>query len=688
MLLLFILLAQAQPDPQALFQQGRYAEAAALLETLSPKRADRYLLGLCYQQLGEFGKAESVLSTLAQQEPKWAPAAYALARVLFVEGKFPAALTMAQEAERRGEPKARTRRLVGSIEEERGEWRAALAAYEASLAADPQSAESHAGKASVLFKTGQLLEARAAAAAALRLSPGNAEAARVMRQVAAAPAGPVIPTSSATTVAFERRELAFLLEHSPSAEKHLVSTMAGGVSIFDYDRDGRLDLFFTNGAALPALVKTGPRYWNRLYRNLGQMKFADVTEQVGLAGEGFSIGAAAADFDGDGWVDLFVAGAGKNLLYRNEKGRFTRAPRGIQDERFSVGGAWLDYDQDGRLDLFVVNYIDWTPAFSKYCGDAEKKHRVYCHPSSFPPVANRLYRNLGDGAFADVSVATGLSRYAGKGMSAAVADIDGDGSPEIFVANDTLPNFLFRYRLGKFTDVAMEMGVAYNDRGQPVSSMGSDLRDYDNDGRPDLVFTALVGETFPLFRNTPNGFRDVTYPSGAGALTVRRSGWGVALADLDNDGWKDLITANSHVTDNIEETRSEKYREPNLVLLNRGGKFQLGAELGPASAYRGLAVADLDGDGRLDLVTTALGERAVVWRNVTANSGRWLEVAAPVGARVRAGQQWQEVSAGGSYGSGSLVPVHFGVGAAAAVEVEIIVPGAPRTTPVTMLTRP
>lgn len=674
LLWLMLLLAQA-PTPQALFQERRYAEAAALLERGDNSRASRYLLGLCYQQMGELGKAETVLEALARREAKWAPAYYALARVLFVEGKFPDALRAAIEAERLGEPPARARRLIGSIEEERGNWAAALAAYDAALKADAKVSDSHAGRASVLFKLGRLADARAAAAEALRLAPGNVEAARILRQAESA----VIPAGTkAAGVSFTRIELPFVLENNAMPAKHVVSTMAGGVAIFDYDNDGRPDLFFTNGAELPSLRKTSDKYANRLYRNLGNMRFEDVTAAAGLAGEGFSIGAAAADFDNDGWVDLFVAGAGKNLLYRNDHGKFTLQDRGIKDEKFAAGGAWLDYNGDGLLDLFVVNYIDWTPAFSKYCGDPAKNLRVYCHPREFPPTANRLYRNLGNGQFADVSKETGIAAHLGKGMSAAVADADGDGRPDIFVANDSMPNFFFKNTGGPFVESALAAGVAYNDMGQPISSMGSDFRDYDNDGRPDLVFTALVGETFPLFRNTPNGFRDVTYPSGAGALTVRRSGWGVALADLNNDGWKDLVTANSHVTDTIELTRSEKYKEPNLVLINEGGKFRLGAELGPPAAYRGLAVADLDGDGRLDVVTTALGDHAVIWRNTTPQSGHWLEVNAPAGSRVRAGTQWQEVSAGGSYGSGSFLPAHFGLGAATEVDVEIVLPNGQR----------
>lgn len=646
---LLLLLSQAPaPNAQALFEQRRFSEAAALLEK-ETARPSRYLLGLCYQQMGELGKAETVFAALIKNEPRWAPGYYALARVLFVEGKFPDALRTAAEAEKLGEPKARTRRLIGSIEEERANWDAALAAYDAALKAGANAAEIKAARDAVTFKRGP------------------------------APGGAVTP------VAFERHPLPFVLNHNPTPEKHIVSTMAGGLAVFDYNNDGLPDIFFTNGASLPTLKDKHP---NRLYKNLGGLKFEDVTAEAGLTGEGFSIGAAAADFDRDGWTDLFVAGAGRNLLYRNENGRFTLTPRGVKDEKFAAGAAWLDYDSDGKLDLFVVNYIDWTPAFSKYCGDPARNLRVYCHPREFPPTANRLYRNLGDGQFADVSAATGIAAHFGKGMSASVADVDGDNRPDIFVANDAMPNFFFKNVGGRFVESALAAGVAYSDAGQPVSSMGSDLRDYDNDGRPDLIFTALTGETFPLFKNTPNGFRDLTYPSGAGALTTRRSGWGVAFADVNNDGWKDLVTANSHVTDTIEMTRSEKYKEPSTVLLNDGGKFRLGAELNPPAAYRGLAVADMDGDGRLDLVTTALGDNAVIWRNVSKDAGRWLEVRAPIGARVRAGNQWQEVTSGGSYGSGSFLPVHFGAGAAAELDVEIVLPSGERKPLGRLPTRP
>jgi enediyne biosynthesis protein E4 len=298
---------------------------------------------------------------------------------------------------------------------------------------------------------------------------------------------------------------------------------------------------------------------------------------------------------------------------------------------------------------------------------------VYCNPRQFKGTANRLYRNLGGDRFEDVSTVSGIARVTGKGMSVALADYDRDGWPDLYVTNDTEPNFLFHnLRNGKFEEIALDAGAALPDDGKPVSAMGVDFRDYDNDGAPDIAYTALTGETFPLFRNTGDGrFRDHTYASRLSRLSARLAGWNVALADLDNDGWKELFTANSHVSDNIELFSGDRYRLPNAVFPNRNGGFGPAIELGPPRAHRGAVVTDLDGDGRLDIVAAVLGERPEVWRNTTTGSNQWIDLRLTgsksnrdgIGAVVHIGRQWNHQTSAVGYASSVLAPVHFGLGA-------------------------
>src|SRR5690349_8337178 len=287
--------------------------------------------------------------------------------------------------------------------------------------------------------------------------------------------------------------LHFMLENGPTASKHLIETMPGGVAAFDYDGDGLTDLYFTNGAAIPSLKKEAPKYWNRLYRNLGQMKFQDVTEKAGVAGAGYSMGAAAADYDNDGHVDLFVAGVQNNILYRNRgDGTFedVTGKAGIRSDEWSIGAAWFDYDNDGFLDLLVVNYVKWAPDFNVFCGDPHRGVRSYCHPRFFDGTANTLYHNQRDGSFKDVSRESGIAPHIGKGMAAAIGDYDQDGFPDIYVTNDKMPNFLFHnLGNGKFQEVALEAGGAMLDSGAEISNMGADFRDYNNDGLPDIAVT-------------------------------------------------------------------------------------------------------------------------------------------------------------------------------------------------------
>jgi enediyne biosynthesis protein E4 len=476
------------------------------------------------------------------------------------------------------------------------------------------------------------------------------------------------------------------LDQNPTADKNMVETMAGGLAVFDYDGDGLPDIFFTNGAKLPSLSKGGPEQWNRLFRNRGDMTFGDVTERAGVSGEGYSTGAAAADYDNDGHIDLFVAGINGNRLYRNRgDGTFAdvTAASGIKNFTWSVAAGWFDYDNDGRLDLFVVNYVDWTPQRNKFCGDQGRGLRVYCHPKHYAGLPNVLYRNRGDGTFEDVSERSGIAQHIGKGMSVAFADYDDDGFTDVVVTNDAVPNFLFHNRRnGTFEEVGLLAGVAVPANGRPVSGMGVDFRDYDNDGRPDIVLTALSGETFPLFKNEKGAFfKDATYESGLAAATIRMSGWGAAFADLDNDGFKDLLTANSHANDRVEEFEASAYRQPNAVFRNVRGRFEnasatAGDDFTMPRANRGIGIADFDRDGRLDVVISELGEAPRLLRNVTSAPNAWLSIRLVgtasnrdgIGARVRIGTQANDATSSVGYASSSLDGVHFGLGEMSAID--------------------
>ena len=475
--------------------------------------------------------------------------------------------------------------------------------------------------------------------------------------------------------------LGFVLENDPTPRKHLVETMAGGVAAFDYDGDGLTDIYFTNGASLPSLEKTSSKYWNRLYRNVGGFRFQDVTEKAGVAGAGYSMGAAAADYDNDGHVDLFVAGVGKNFLYHNRgDGTFEDVTQqaGIKSGVWSIGAAWFDYDNDGLLDLFVVNYVQWSPEFDRVCEDASRQVRVYCHPRYFDGLPNTLYHNEGNGKFKDVSQESGIASHIGKGMGVAIADYDHDGLPDVFVANDKMPNFLFHnLGHGKFEQVALEVGAGLLDSGNPISGMGVEFRDFNNDGLPDIAFAALAGETFPLLRNKGEGlFEDATYSSHMALASRKYSGWGIGMFDFNNDGWKDLFTANSHVNDRVELFEATEYKQHNAVFLNRGnGTFQdvsqtAGQDFLTPRAHRGAAFADFNNDGRIDVVVSALGEAPELWENITVGENTWLIFKLQgtksnrdgIGAEIRVDGQANQMTSALSYASSSHFGVHFGTG--------------------------
>ncbi len=503
-------------------------------------------------------------------------------------------------------------------------------------------------------------------------------------------------------VCFEDRTassgITFVLRNSPSAEKHQIETMAGGVAVFDYDNDGYPDIYFTNGAEQPSLEKSGPQYRNRLYRNKHDWTFEDVTDKAGVGGSGYNIGVAAGDYDNDGHEDLFVTGVKGNTLFRNRgDGTFEDVTHaaGLESHDWAVAAAWVDYDNDGRLDLFVVNYVRWDPATELFCGDVGRGIRTYCHPRYYEPLSNRLYHNNGDGTFTDVSVAAGIGAHPGKGMGIAIADYDHDGWMDIFVANDTVPNFLFHNEHnGRFRESALEAGVGLNDDGKALSSMGVDFRDLDNDGWEDLVITALSNQTFPVFRNLRGGlFTDVTYQSRVGVISMPLSGWGMGIFDFDNDGWKDVFVAAGDVQNNTEMLSSGKSRQQNLLMVNDGRGGFRPTFIGPPAQNRGVAFGDFDRDGRVDAVVTRLNAPPLLLRNTMGAGNHWIALRLvgassnrdAIGTRVvmRAGSLMQvnHVTTSVGYASSSELTVHFGLGhAVRADSIHIEWPSGARQT--------
>jgi enediyne biosynthesis protein E4 len=493
-------------------------------------------------------------------------------------------------------------------------------------------------------------------------------------------------------IRFEERPLPFVLRNGAQGEFRLIELMVGGVAVLDFNNDGCQDVFFTNGAAIPALQKNDAKFSNRLLQGDCRLGFTDVTATAGVAGEGYSMGVAAGDYDGDGHVDLFVAGVNRNLLYRNlGDGRFQDVSRaaGLEaasDKPWSVGAGWFDYNNDGHADLFVVNYLDWKLASEPRCGTDQA--RFYCHPNAFAPRSNQLYRNNGDGTFTDVSKASGIAAHPGKGMGAAFADFDADGFTDIYVANDSMRAFLFRNQGdGTFREVALEAGVALRDDGAPIAGMGVDFRDYDNNGFPDLVVTGMINDSFLLFRNLGKRWQFDDDRSRTGLLVGTRqlTGWGAGMVDFDNDGWKDLFFALSHFP-RLERYTGKHSELPCRVFRNAEGRRFTGAEVSRPAYYRGAAFGDFDNDGRVDAVVAAIGSPAILLRN-TSDAQNWLGVkVAALGAMVRVTLPdgrilANHVTTSVGYASSSEALVRFGLGGFdRAVQVDVTWPGGARQT--------
>ncbi|MDR3717971.1 MAG: CRTAC1 family protein [Bryobacteraceae bacterium] len=469
--------------------------------------------------------------------------------------------------------------------------------------------------------------------------------------------------------------------------KYFPQPMCGGIAVLDFDQDGLMDLYFTNGAKLPELKKTNSSYYSCLLRNKGDGTFEDVTRRAGLTGAqmDFSYGVAAGDYDNDGYPDLFIANTGQNTLYHNNgDGTFTdvTAQSGLgkgakPDKTLSVDAAWFDYDNDGKLDLIVSNYTYWTPEEDHRCerGGVD----FYCSPKIYQNVAHRLYHNLGGGRFEDVTEKSGFGKALGKGMGIGIADFNNDGFMDVFVANDTERNFLYvNQGDGTFKEQGLLYGVAFNDNGTTVSAMGCDVKDYDNDGFVDVFYNNLMGQIWGLFRNNGGkSFQYVSPGSRIAQLSENMSGWSNGFIDYNNDGWKDLYSANGDV-DNLDPNAAQH----DTMFENAGGKTfidvsrELGQDFLRTGFQRGSAFVDFDNDGAMDLVVTSLNERPRILRNSADSGNHWLLVQVRghasnrdgIGTKIKvttpSGRTlYNHVTTAVGFMSSSDKRVHFGLGA-------------------------
>ena len=512
------------------------------------------------------------------------------------------------------------------------------------------------------------------------------------------PASSSIPSPSAPSGSIQgnfvditaKSHVVFNGQASYTPKKYLIETMGSGVALFDYDNDGLLDIFFVNGAPLTDPMdkeavpqKTGPKYWNRLFHQKKDGTFEDVTEKAGLQGIGYDMGVAVGDYDNDGYEDLYVTAYGGNRLYHNNgNGTFTDVTEksGTGGNGWSTSAAWVDLDNDGLLDLVVLRYLDWK-FDDVWCGEHREGYRSYCHPDIFKPIVPLVYHNDGNGHFTEVAAKVGIDKP-GKGLGIAIADFDRDGKIDLVVANDSMLEYLYRNKGdGTFEEVGMTAEMAVDSDGRTYAGMGVDFQDYDNDGLPDLIITNLANQRYALYRNNgDSSFSYDSYISGIAGMTLLHSGWGIHFFDYDNDGRKDILIAQGHDLDTIELNYPQlRYKEPMLLAHNTGKGFaDVSATSGDvfhqAWTGRGLAVGDLDNDGRIDAVVTTNGGPAYVLHNETITTNHWLTLSLVghrsnrdgIGAVIKlitsAGPQYLTVTPAGSYLSSSDKRAHFGLG--------------------------
>jgi hypothetical protein len=501
---------------------------------------------------------------------------------------------------------------------------------------------------------------------------------------------PINPAQLRFTDITEKLGIHFRHQPGLTSQKYIIESFGGGVAIFDFDNDGRPDIFFANGAALkdPAgpsdrPEKTDPTFWNRLYHQEKDGTFTDVTAKSGLAGEGYSFAAAVGDYNNDGFDDLYVTGFGHNHLYRNNgDGTFTDVTEsaGVGSSGLSSGAAWVDYDNDGLLDLIVLRYVQWDFSTPTRCGTPER--REFCGPEKYPPTTLTLYHNDGGGHFSDVTAKAGLPDLKIKGLGVDIGDYDQDGWTDIFIANDNWPQMLLRNRGdGTFEERGLLAGISVDEHGHTFSGMGIDLADYDNDGWLDLLIDDLSFQHYALYRNNRDGtFTYSSSSTGLAQITAKMAGWGARLADFDNDGLKDIFVAQGHVNDGIDAViPSIHYRQSPLIVLNTGSGFQdVSSRAGPVFQQqwdaRGLAIGDLHNSGRLDVVVSVNDGPAHVLRSDLSLPRHWLSLKLEgsksnrdaIGATVTVTtadgtRQFATVKTSASYFSSSDARLHFGL---------------------------
>ena len=481
--------------------------------------------------------------------------------------------------------------------------------------------------------------------------------------------------------------ITFVQDSTGTDQKYYLETMGTGVGWLDYDQDGLMDLYLVQTGATDAYKPPHPLR-SALYRNNGDGTFTDVTEKAGVGGEGhYGQGVAVGDYDNDGYPDLYVTGYGRAILYHNNgNGTFTdvTAKAGVADEgNWSTSAGWFDFDNDGWLDLVVTDYLDWSPKNNLWCGDKAPGYRSYCNPNDYRGQKTKLYRNNHDGTFTDVSEKSGVGISESKGMGVVLADFNGDGWPDIVIANDTWPNFLFlNNKDGKFTDSSLISGIAASEDGRYEAGMGVDAADVDGDGLLDVYITHLDFELDRLYHNNGDGtFTDVTYSSGIGNKAILLSGVAAKFIDYDNDGWPDIVQANGAMVDNVNLYHSMvSYKEPLLMYHNLGkGHFEkssdsLGADFVRPAVGRGLATADFFNDGAVGFAVNCRGDSPELMRNDGGNANHWLEVLLigtrsnrdGIGSvlRLAAGDlvRVDQAKGGTSYMSASDPRIHFGLG--------------------------